>query len=107
MMVVGSNFDSNKLKIGISNFDSQFYSEQELLISGMVLDANNQLVMVKEFTNSKMAMDYLKAVSKSEAVMGLKSNEFQHFVISSPNFFVLFNLKKIPDYIEFFNLNYQ
>jgi len=107
MMVVGSNFDSNKLKIGISNFDSQFYSEQELLISGMVLDANNQLVMVKEFTNSKMAMDYLKAVSKSEAVMGLKSNEFQHFVISSPNFFVLFNLKKIPDYIEFFDSNYQ
>jgi len=98
----------NQFKEKLSDINSQTYSIQELTITSMFLDAENQLVSVKTFNGKKSAMDYYTFM-KSNAYLysDLEKGAYQSFIISVENYSTFYKDKNVEDYQQFFSQNFK
>jgi len=95
----------NKAKTKVSNLNVSAFSNSGLSIKSTFLDANNQMISVRKFSNKTKAIDYYTTFkfNKKEVV---SLQQMQYFAISSKNFSTLFVDKGVDDYMKFFNENY-
>jgi TolA-binding protein len=100
--------DINKIKIELSNINSEYYSIDNLAIENILLDANKQMITVKSFTGQEKAMIYYNLISKDkkDIFSGLDQTKLKTFVISADNFPVFYKAKNIGDYMAFFQGNF-
>jgi hypothetical protein len=107
MVFENRSIKMNDIKVNVSNFNSQFYSNNGFIINSSFLDSNKQFLLVKSFDDSKKAMAYLKSIHGDEKTWeGAKHPSLKRFVISADNFVLLFKNKKIDHYISFHGANY-
>jgi tetratricopeptide (TPR) repeat protein len=107
MMVDGNNVNVNATKIRISDFISKNFSNANLAVNAIVLDAGWQMISISSFRNSEAAMDFYETISKSEYVIAaLNKSDYKQMAISMENYPVFSREKKYNGYLNFFRKYY-
>ncbi len=107
LVVKGAAVNVNALKVRISDFNSKFYSLDNLSITNILLDKSTHFVMVGNFETIDDAMRYYNAISQSEYVFSnLESAEYYGFVIAKDNYPVFYKDRDVKKYLAFFKENY-
>jgi len=94
-------------KMKLSNFNSTSFSKSKLKTTSTFLNADTQLVLVKEFKNKKAAHDYYLAFKVNKKQVKSLNTTYQYFSITNKNFASLMIEKSLEDYQAFFKKNYS
>lgn len=94
-------------KMRLSNFNSTSFSKSKLKTTSTFLDAETQVVIVKEFKDKKAAHDYYLAFQVNKKQVKSLNSSFQYFSITNKNYASLMIEKSLDDYLEFFKKNYE
>lgn len=91
-----------------SDYNTGNYSSEKLKTSQMLLDAEKQILIIKDFANAGKAMKYLTGIKDQEMKLfaGLDVS-YKYFVISKNNFSEYFKQKDTDAYYQFFIENYK
>lgn len=109
VIVSGSNKNPafKTLKNKLSNFNQTYFREDELVIASSILKDKN-LYMIKSFEDQNKTERYFKALRNNKALMeSITRARAKEYLISIPNFQLLFGDKDEAVYLDFFNQNYQ
>lgn len=99
--------DANVLKSSIADFNSQFFRNNDIKVTNSFINADNQILILRSFSNVEEAMDYYNTFVKNNTVLkDINSAGHDRFVISTKNFTTLFKEKDVPVYLEFYDENY-
>ncbi len=98
----------NPFKVKLSDFNTKYFSIEDLKINSLVLDNEHYVVTVGNFSNAQKARDYFDLIVINEYVYAdLKAGTFFNFVISTENYSLFFKEKDIGGYSTFFEKNYN
>ncbi|MBI2966417.1 MAG: tetratricopeptide repeat protein [Bacteroidetes bacterium] len=101
------NIDIEKQKILFSNYNSVFFSSENLKVESMLMDTSASMIIIKEFPGKEKAMIYYEAIKKSNTVLvQVNPGDYSHFIISSKNFPVFYEVKNTGQYLAFFEEKY-
>jgi tetratricopeptide (TPR) repeat protein len=108
LLVDGSKIDVNALKIKIADFNSKFFSIDELQVNSLLLDNTTEMVTVNNFDDAKKAIDYYNSIKASKYVFTKLENigDYTDFVISIENYPIFYRSKNKELYVKFFQRNY-
>lgn len=99
--------NANDIKIAISDFNTKYFSLSKLNVSDALLDNNRQLISIKFFDEMNSAVTYFKAFKNdNEILQNINEKNYTLFLISTENFAIFYNQKKVDGYISFFTKNY-
>ena len=92
----------------LSNFNSQFHKSKKLKNKTVPL-GTDQLIVVQVFTEKRFADDYTESFGSDtvKPTLGKMAEEYEHFLISAPNFIELIKANDLQDYLDFYKENYQ
>jgi hypothetical protein len=94
--------------VRISNFNSIVFSVENLTIKNLQFSANEELIFVQGFGETKKALDYYNAILSDTTVFaGVDMQKTSQFIISQDNFTKFYQKKEIPPYVQFFMKNYK
>lgn len=97
------------LKTNIGTFNTIYYSEKPLTISGNLFGTNKQLVVLKSFANAKDAGSYFENLINDPDVFkgDVKKELIEIFPIMADNLPVLYKNKNVQGYKIFYEDNYK
>ena len=95
-----------QFKSKLSNFNTQFFSLQNLNIYNILYDSETQVLSVRSFPNAEKANEYYKTLIADKDVMTGDAKNYKVVLISSENFATFYKDKKKEEYIKFFQENY-
>ncbi|MFP5471319.1 MAG: tetratricopeptide repeat protein [Bacteroidia bacterium] len=98
----------NPLKNALSDFSMASFSIMNLNVSSAIYSQENQLVVVKPFNSKKEAESFLTAFKADKDKLkpyNEASNKF--FIISQPNYLLLYKEKDLDGYNVFYEKNYK
>jgi tetratricopeptide (TPR) repeat protein len=99
---------ANQLVFNIINFNLDHFDNLNLRVEILNLNTSYSLVLVKYFTNSQTASDYLKSISASNAIYKDMSDVIlTPIIISEHNLVTLQDDKSLDRYLIFYNENYK
>ncbi|GAB4249936.1 MAG: hypothetical protein Kow0079_02860 [Vicingaceae bacterium] len=97
----------NIYKGDFSNFNAQYYKNNNYKVNSLFLNPLNQLITVDVFANKQEAMDYYESVKLNKDILStLTAKGYQFFVISNSNYADFYKSKDISSYLKFFNEKY-
>lgn len=97
----------NNVKTKISNFNKQYFKGVSLTITNSFIDQNNQVILLRAFSNKLKAMDYFSTFKlNQDQLKELNEKNYPIFAISPLNYATLFSSKDISAYQSFFETNY-
>lgn len=106
-IVVTNLPDVSEMKGRVSNFNSEFFSQETLTIKNLQFSPTEDLIFVNGFKKTKKAMDYYNAILADTTVFaGIDLQTTNQFVISQENFGRFYQEKEVPPYVQFFITNY-
>ena len=96
------------LKIKIADFNTKFFSIDELQVNSLLLDNTTEMITVNNFDDAKKATDYYLAIKQSKYVFTRLENtgDYTDFVISIENYPIFYRNKNKDLYMKFFLKNY-
>ena len=95
------------MKGRMSNFNSEYFSQETLTIKNLQFSPTEALIFVTGFKETKKAMDYYDAILGDTTVFaGIDLQTTNQFIISQKNFGRFYQQKEIPPYVQFFLNNY-
>lgn len=107
ILIVPENANTDKIKTSISNFNREFFRTTPLNVNAVYLDKTSQMVSVKLFKNSELAMDYYKAFQlNGELLKEINEKNYPIFVISYENYPTFYKDKNVYEYRAFFEAVY-
>ncbi|MBL7104658.1 MAG: tetratricopeptide repeat protein [Bacteroidales bacterium] len=107
LVVSGAHVNINALKVRISDFNSKYYSLDNLSITNILLDASTHFVMVGNYKTIDRAMNYYNAIMSNDYVFSnLETDDYDGFVIAQENYPVFYKDKDVKKYLAFFMQNY-
>ncbi len=102
-----SNGNVNKVKVAISNFNKKYYSNDKLKVTNSFINKQNQIVIVRRFSDAKKALSYYNNfINDDDKLEEINEEGFMIFLISSKNFTKLFKSGNIEGYDAFFQETY-
>lgn len=108
VIVKNGKGDINKFKEKLSDINSQTFSIQNLSISSLFLDTENQMVSVKTFNGKNPAMDYYSFLKTNEYLYSdIQKGAYRSFIISAENFSIFYKDKNVEEYQQFFTQNFK
>ena len=103
-----SGGSANSAKIALSDFSTNSFSTQNLNVSSAIYSQENQLVVVKTFKSKKEAESFLVAFkADKDKLKPYNQNADNFFIISQPNYLLLYKEKDIDGYRVFYEKNYK
>lgn len=91
----------------IARFNDRNMSSDKLEINQFILNDIYTMVVIKPFTGKEPSLRYLNMIKTLESPLKtLKDSDYVAFCIAEENFFTLFKLKRIDEYLEFFKSSY-
>ena len=106
-VLINKGAESNKLKVSLSDFNSKYFSLEEISISGVQI-GNKTSVFISKFPNLTKAMNYLNtAKQKPEEISSHTPSDYKLFIISENNFGKLIKSGNLESYLSFFETNYK
>lgn len=107
LIVDDKNININALKVRISDFNSKFYSLENLSITNILLDATTHFIMVGNFNEIERSMTYYNSLISNEYVFAnIDESLYTGFVISQENYPIFYKDKDVEKYLVFFNKKY-
>jgi len=108
MLLPVEGTEIEKIKERIDNYNKAYHGTLKLSISAVLLDKETHMISIKQFENSKTAVDYFSDFSKNRTSLK-KINELENdfFVISYTNYALFFQDKRIESYLEFHQNKYE
>lgn len=102
-----SNGNVNSVKVAISNFNKKYYSNDKLKVTNSFINKENQIVIVRRFSDADKALQYYNNfINDEEKLKEVNEEGFTIFLISSKNFTKLFKSGDIEGYDSFFQETY-
>lgn len=93
--------------IKLANFNDSNFSNSKLKINNMLYGKTHQFLVVREFPNSRKAMEYYTLFNNStELLKGMPADKYHKFVISKDNYNKCYDQKLLTAYVEFFKTDY-
>ena len=97
----------NDVKVAISNFNKKYYSNDKLKVTNSFINKENQIVIVRRFTNADNALSYYtNFINDTDQLKETNEEGYIIFLISSKNFTKLFKSGDIEGYDAFFKETY-
>jgi tetratricopeptide (TPR) repeat protein len=97
----------NQYKSIISDFNTKYFSEKNLKVESMFIDANNELITVKEFPTAAEAINYYQTFKlNNNELRDLLQKNYPLFIISTQNFPKYYKDKNTSLYLNFFQSTY-
>ena len=97
----------NALKVRISDFNSKYFTLTNLSITNILIDASTHFIMVGNFNEIDLAMNYYNAIIENEYVFAnLAREEYDGFVLAQENYPIFYKDKDVKKYLAFFQQNY-
>lgn len=107
LVVEKDKVDMNQLLFFIISFNIDFYTSEDFITEGEMLDDDHQIITVKQFVDEKAAMEYYSKIkSDPEILAGLSNTVYDFFVISDKNLKTLHEDKSVSKYLKFFKKQY-
>jgi len=107
MIVSEQNVNINATKVKLADFDTEFYKLKNLRVNSVILNQAKHMISVSRFDNKEEAMTYFNTIKNNSYVFSdIPEEAYQHFVISTSNYPVLYKSKDIAAYEIFFIKNY-
>ena len=96
------------VKLGLTDFNKEFFSLKKLIISSFFIDNERQMVTISKFNDGNEAMDYYSILVKNDKYKGdIQSRNIEVYVMSGTNYTTFYNKRDERDsYPQFFNDNY-
>ena len=91
----------NNAKNNIADFNASSFSDKNLKTSSTFLNTSDQMIIVKKFSNSSMALDYYYAFKVNNGPIK-KYRDNDYFILSPHNLKELYLEKTIKNYNSFF-----
>jgi len=109
LIVDGSRVDVNALKIKISDFNTRYFSLDNLQVNSLLLDNAREMITVNNFDDALKAYEYYQSVRASDYVYTKLENvgNYADFVISVDNYPVFYKNKDTGIYARFFEQKYS
>ncbi len=98
----------DKIKISIADYNIKYHKPENLKMSVVDLDIENNLplIHIKKFENKEMAMKYYRGVErKPKEFCGVFEN-YEMYVINQSNYREVLKLKSFKEYSSYFKANY-
>lgn len=101
--------DLNSTKIGIGNFNTEFFSTATVNLREIIFDGEHKFLELKQFENGEKALTYVTALAQnSEILENIPTEEVTtYFVISQKNYVTLMKNKLLAEYMMFYFENYK
>ena len=100
--------DLKDLKIGLSDFNNEFFSLKGLKVNNRLLGTNYQVIMIELFENKKEGMSYLGLLLDDDYVMkDMDMQLVEMFIITPDNYRTLMKDANVDAYVEFFRKVYE
>lgn len=107
LIVPNLDMDISKVKVSISNFNTQYFKTNALSVNAIFIDKENQMVSIKDFDDHEKAMNYYNAFKKNNTYLKeINENNYDFFVISFENYPIFFQKKNVSEYLDFFSKTY-
>jgi len=107
LIVDGTQVNVYGTKVRVTDFNTKYFSTENLQVNSVLLDNNRQMITVSSFTEIDKALRYFEGIRNDNYVFsGMKEDSYQQFIISSENYPVYFKEKNTEAYLKFFNDNY-
>ncbi len=108
IFALSKKISTNQLVFNIINFNLDKYDSLNLIVDVISINAEQNLVSVKTFNNSKQVQQYLREIVASEEIhKDLPDFNLNPFIISERNLNILLEDKSVDRYLKFFNESYQ
>ena len=99
--------DINYIKTIVSDFNTKYYSVENLEINTMLMGLEQHVLLVKTFQNTLDVSTYGKTLlSNPELLNELNKTTFKKIIISQQNFTDFYKNKDLTGYSKFFDNNY-
>jgi hypothetical protein len=99
------DLEASLAKSTLSNYHSEYYRLDRLNVSDLLFDQHTHMITVREFPNKAKAMSYYTAFKEGD-VRGIFGEDYEAFVIASPNFPAFFKNKDVEGYQKAFEEYY-
>jgi tetratricopeptide (TPR) repeat protein len=107
IIVPAKKLDMNEFKIRVSNFNQEYFSLSDLIVSDVMMDMEHKIVSIKKFPSAAKAKDYYDLINQDSKVFkDISTEEYELYPITTENFTVLYQQKKLEEYKKFFTENY-
>lgn len=108
VLVYPSNMEQHdSFTSSIESFNTEYFAEQDLHTSNLILDENYSMVMVSGLIDKNAAETYFKTFKEKDIFSSIIQNsKLNKFVISKDNFNILYQSKDWEAYMGFFEKNY-
>jgi len=107
LVVEKDKVDMNQLLFFIISFNIDFYTSEDFITEGEILDDNHQIITVKQFVDEKAAMEYYSKIKSDPEILAELSNTgYDFFIISDNNLKTLHEDKSVSKYLKFFKKQY-
>ena len=91
----------------VQSFITEFFPDTELKTSNLILNQEQAIILVSQFTNNQDAMSFFERFYQESAVTETIPNLiFSKFVISKDNFSIFYQAKEVDAYLRFFEKYY-
>lgn len=100
---------ANAFKASLADFNTNFYSNDNLTVTSSLFGANEQIINIKLFKNGDDAVKYVENLKNDKNVFSgnVKPELFTLMVISAENLPILFRKKQVSYYKPFFEDHYK
>ena len=92
-------------KSTFSNYHAEYYRLERLNVSDLLFDEHTHMITVREFPNKSKAMSYYKSFTEGD-VRGVFGENYDAFIIASPNFPTFFKNRDTEGYKKHFAQHY-
>jgi hypothetical protein len=103
-----ARIEINRLKFDIGIYNLDHYTKFDFDIEEEILDANNNLLLVRSLQTKEQGLIYFRAIIRqAEVFKTLKDVNYFNFIVSSTNYRQILAEKSIGDYLKFYLKNYS
>ena len=107
IIVLNSVDKSNEIKTNLSNFNREFFSQEQIKTQASQLSNNTPIILIREFSNDIKAKKYLTALDKTKKYNIDEIKSLQHFLITSTNYAKLITTSDLKGYLDFYKDFYK
>lgn len=108
VFALSKKISTNQLVFNMINFNLDRYDSLNLIVDVIGINADQNLISVKAFNNSRQAQQYLSEIAASEEIhKDLPDLTLTPFIISEENLNTLLNDKSVSRYLKFYTENYK
>jgi tetratricopeptide (TPR) repeat protein len=91
----------------IARFNDRNMASEQFQINQFILNDVYTMVVIKQFEGKEPSLRYLNQIKTLDSPLKtLKDSDYVLFCIAEANFFTLFKLKRIDEYLDFFKSSY-